>query len=54
MSWPAITAVPSVGGRKPVSMRMEVVLPAPLGPRNPTTSPFPTLKETPSTATMSP
>ena len=39
MSWPAIRAEPSLGGRKPVSMRIVVVLPAPLGPRKPTTSP---------------
>ena len=54
MSWPAITAVPFVGGRKPVSMRIVVVLPAPFGPRKPTTSPFPTENETSSTASTSP
>ena len=54
MSWPAITAVPSVGGRKPVSMRMVVVLPAPFGPRKPTTSPLPIENVTASTALTSP
>ena len=32
-SKPATVALPAVGGRKQVSMRMVVVLPAPLGPR---------------------
>ena len=36
---PATRAVPEVGGKKPVSIRIVVVLPAPLGPRNPSTSP---------------
>jgi hypothetical protein len=35
---------------KPVIMRIVVDLPAPLGPRKPSTSPRSTLKETPSTA----
>ena len=39
---PATVAVPADGGRKHVSMRMVVVLPAPLGPRNPTIWPFAT------------
>ena len=37
---PATVAVPAVGGRKQVSMRMVVVLPAPLGPRKPTIWPL--------------
>src|SRR5215831_4345665 len=44
-------ADPDVGGRKPVSTRMAVVLPAPLGPRNPTISPSRTEKVTSATAT---
>src|SRR5512136_2476500 len=36
---PATRAVPEVAGRKPASSRMVVVLPAPFGPRSPTTSP---------------
>src|SRR5262245_19584984 len=35
-------------------MRMVVVLPAPFGPRKPTTSPLATLKETSRTASTSP
>src|SRR5215468_1103689 len=45
-------ALPSVGGRKQVSMRMVVVLPAPLGPRNPTIWPFSTENEMWSTAVV--
>ena len=36
---PGLMALPDVGGRKPVSIRMVVVLPAPFGPRNPVTWP---------------
>jgi hypothetical protein len=43
-------AVPAVGGIKHVNMRIVVVFPAPLGPRNPTIVPFCTSKETWSTA----
>ena len=32
-------ALPAVGVMKPASMRMVVVLPAPFGPRKPSTSP---------------
>ena len=49
-SWPQIRAVPEVGGMKPASMRMVVDLPAPFGPRNPSTSPRATLNDTSSTA----
>src|SRR5439155_14717180 len=47
---PATVAVPEVGNRKPVSMRIVVVFPAPFGPRKPTISPFATSKEMWSTA----
>src|SRR5450755_3470610 len=49
-SYPATLAVPEVGGRKQVRMRIVVVLPAPLGPRKPTICPFSTSKEMLSTA----
>src|SRR5690242_659786 len=39
---------------KPVTMRMVVDLPAPLGPRKPSTSPFSTENEMPSTARFAP
>src|SRR5262245_38631749 len=39
---------------KPVTMRMVVDLPAPFGPRKPSTSPRSTAKETPSTARFAP
>src|SRR5580658_5445533 len=51
-SKPATLAVPEVGGRKQVRMRMVVVLPAPLGPRKPTICPLSTSKEILSTATV--
>ena len=50
MSWPQMLAVPLVGVMKPASMRMVVVLPAPFGPRKPSTSPGWTSKLTSSTA----
>ena len=43
-------ADPLLGGRNPVSIRMVVVFPAPLGPRKPTTSPCSTAKVAPVTA----
>src|SRR5579864_2128012 len=49
-SKPATVAVPADGGRKQVSIRMVVVLPAPLGPRNPTIWPLATSNEISSTA----
>src|SRR5262250_1480100 len=49
---PATVAVPALGGRKQVSIRMVVVLPAPLGPRNPTIWPFLTENEMWSTAVV--
>ena len=39
---------------RPTSMRMVVVLPAPLGPRNPNTSPFLRVKEASTTACRAP
>ena len=47
-------AVPEVGRIRPQSMRRVVVLPAPLAPRKPKTSPRGTLKLTPSTARRGP
>src|SRR5580704_15485641 len=49
-SKPATIALPAVGGKKHVSIRMVVVLPAPLGPRKPTIWPFSTSNEMWSTA----
>src|ERR1700686_5414158 len=53
-SRPSTQADPSLRGSRPVSILMTVVLPLPLGPRNPKISPFSTRKLTPSTATKSP
>src|SRR5579875_194856 len=53
-SKPQTRAVPPVGARKPAIIRMVVDLPAPLGPRKPSTSPRPTAKLTSSTATIGP
>ncbi len=38
-SLPATNASPEEGSRRPQSMRIVVVFPAPLGPRKPNTSP---------------
>src|SRR5688572_20315429 len=54
MSYGPTFTEPSVGGIKPVIMRMLVDFPAPLGPRKPRTSPFATVNETPFTATFGP
>src|SRR5215470_10304645 len=51
-SKPATDAAPEVGGRKHVSMRIVVVLPAPFGPRKPTIWPFSTSNEMLSTAVV--
>src|SRR5712672_1044983 len=51
-SKPATVAVPELGGRKHVNIRMVVVLPAPFGPRKPTIWPFSTSKEMWSTAVL--
>src|SRR4051812_22150414 len=47
-------AVPAVGIMKPANIRMVVDLPAPFGPRKPSTSPRATLKLTRSTAVKLP
>src|SRR5262245_25696686 len=47
---PATRADPEVAGRKQERIRMVVDFPAPLGPRNPTISPRPTLNVRPRTA----
>jgi hypothetical protein len=52
-SWPATLAVPRVGFISVQSMLIVVDLPAPLGPRNPNTSPVATSKSTPRTASTS-
>src|SRR4051812_8262083 len=53
-SWPAIATRPLVAPRKPARMRSVVLLPAPFGPRNPTTSPLSTRNETSFTASCAP
>src|SRR5437588_5883951 len=53
-SWPATVAEPEVGLTSVHSMLIVVVLPAPLGPRKPNTSPGATSNSTPRTAWMSP
>src|SRR5262252_1995655 len=45
-SSPSTSACPEDGGNTPARMRNVVVLPAPLGPRKPTTSPRSTRSET--------
>src|SRR4029077_20678413 len=54
MSWPQTIAVPLVGARKPVIIFIVVDLPAPFGPRKPSTSPRGTVKEMSSTALSGP
>src|SRR5690349_18671990 len=54
MSVPLRTAVPASGSRSVASIRMVVVLPAPLEPMNPKMSPGWRSNETPSTATNGP
>jgi hypothetical protein len=51
---PPTVALPEVGARKPASIFIVVDLPAPFGPRKPSTWPGSTLKLMPSTATRSP
>ena len=53
-SKPLTRAVPDVGSARVQSMLIVVLLPAPLGPRKPKTSPGGTLNETPRTASTSP
>src|SRR5579871_1764051 len=54
MSSPATRASPEVGGSRVHSIRTSVVLPAPLGPSSPKTSPRATSKLTPLTAVKLP
>src|ERR1700675_2254711 len=54
MGRPSRDASPEVGLRRPSSSLTEVVLPAPLGPRNPKTSPRGTDIERPASATVCP
>src|SRR5882672_1092820 len=54
ISKPPTLTVPSVGGMKPVIIRMVVDLPAPFGPRKPKTSPRSIENEIPSTARLAP
>ena len=54
ISWPHTAAVPAVGVMKPVIIFMVVDLPAPFGPRKPSTSPLSTEKDTSSTARIGP
>src|ERR1700694_4412476 len=54
MGRPSKDAWPEVGLRRPSSSLTEVVLPAPLGPRNPKTSPRGTDIERPASATVCP
>ena len=49
-----VSTNPYVGLKKPAITRIVVVLPAPFGPRNPSTSPGSTLKLNPSTARNEP
>ena len=51
---PAMVACPVSGRVRPVSARKVVVLPAPLGPRNPVTVPCWQVNVTSSTATIGP
>jgi hypothetical protein len=51
---PATVAEPALGASRVPRVRTVVVLPAPLGPRNPNTSPWSTLKDTFSNAMRSP
>src|ERR1700761_293878 len=51
---PATRAEPDVGAISVPSVRTVVVFPAPFGPRNPNTSPWPISKDTSENATRSP
>ena len=51
---PQMNTLPEDAGISPDIMRMVVLFPAPLGPRNPTTSPFPMRKDTLSIALTPP
>ena len=51
---PRTAQLPDVGERKPISVRIVVVFPAPFGPRKPNTSPAATLRLNPETAVSEP
>ena len=51
---PPMRTVPEDGGKKPVSMRMVVDLPAPLPPKKPVATPCPTENVTSFTAWREP
>jgi hypothetical protein len=53
MSNPLTAAVPLVGARRVLSMRMSVLLPAPFDPNRPNNSPGSTLSDTSRTARTS-
>ena len=53
-STPATRAVPESGRARVVRIRTAVVLPAPFGPRSPSTVPAGTAKSTPPSASVSP
>jgi len=53
-SSPSTVTVPEVADRKPVMIFMQVVFPAPFGPRKPTISPSRTSNETPCSARIGP
>ena len=53
-SRPSSTMLPARGGTKPQTTLKSVVLPAPFGPITPTTSPRPTLNDTPASAANPP
>ena len=52
--WPWTVALPAVGFTSPSSIRSVVVLPAPLGPRKPTTRPSSAVNDRSSTASTGP
>ncbi len=54
MSWPQTDTCPAEGETKPAIMRMVVDLPAPLAPKNPSTSPGATENVKSSTANLLP
>src|SRR5665213_1162526 len=53
-SWPQTVTRPALGVRKPVIIFIVVDLPAPFGPRKPSTSPLATLRSIPDTAAIGP
>jgi hypothetical protein len=52
-SWPSTLALPPLGTSRVISILMMVVLPAPLGPSRPNSSPSAIAKLTPRTASTS-